>query len=258
MPLLIVSGLPSPGKKAFFLSLLDLVGKSAQVLVIAQNAVGVSVREEVSRIKSLVSNRLSTDTLVAVYAPLHIKSLRYELSSIACNLKMTMVHVFYRGEHLPGGEVQRSDLPRETDEMALVAPKGPSESFAIVQKVFETPRASDKWDAPVFTAMSPDAFGVAAEKVSLVLSTAQKRRTSCTKLIPRTIDQGYLTKTKEAIDAIISEKKKQEFISLKRIRQVEADFLHAVKVNPPPLESIPRVFSEFLDEFLKVRFDIVE
>ncbi|KAI5185506.1 protein KTI12 [Nematocida homosporus] len=262
MPLLIVSGMPSLAKKELFLGLVETFSREYSLVVVGQERIGVDSREEVSVLKAAVQNKLSMDVLVAVYAPLHMKSLRYELASLARNCSMDMAHVYYRGEFGEGGElkeleVQQACLQGSAGlglgwEFIRVDPNGEKESVVVMQRIFEKPRDGDRWDRPCLTVGLVDERmkAVVAEEVASVIKKTKKKRVSATKLIPQLDDAKYLTKVKEVINQVMDEWKQKEVVPLGVSRQAERDFLASIKMNPPQLPEVNRIFREYLEKYL--------
>lgn len=270
MPLFVLSGLPSPEKKNLFLRMASSLvarykienseGNSstlASILVVLQNAVGVNAREETARLRSLIQNNLSKQTLLMIYAPLHIKGLRYEISSSAKNMEIDTAHIHCSIAYKEGGQILGKEIENLSEikcEVIEVLPgKGGIEDFSVISRIFEVPRKTDKWDVPCFTA---DEYNIehceepALNKVWAVLHNAVKARTSSKKLISGPLNTRYLQTTKEAINEVLEEKRKVKEIPLRIARQSEIDFLNSIKMAPPAVDKIKEIYGFFLDKYL--------
>lgn len=246
-----MSGLPSQGKKKLFISVLTPLAAGYKVLVLVQNRVGTSLREEVSRMKSLIASRLTKDTLVAVYAPLHIKSVRYEISAIARSLGAEAVHLLYKSPVAETGSLLPQDLP-DSWEVVSIPTAGKAEEYDALQRVFEYPRESDKWDAPVFVATDSDAdaHALICERLLAAVTGEKKQRKCTTRLLPLQTDKEYLRTVKQTIDEVLAEKAKVTYVPLKTLRDIEEGFIQSISLNFPPLASIPSAFYAFVEAYL--------
>lgn len=262
MSLLIVSGMPSPGKKQLFLSLVEGIvrikginteNNQNKTVVVVQNDVSVRMQEEVSRVKAAVQHGLGNGSDVLVYAPMHVKSLRYEvMSSIARNSEQGVAHVYYEGMYEPGGEIEGKEVQEISRSVVFVGVTGfrEKESYKTVQEIFEIPRGRDKWDAPCFICTSPGQSEYVLEAATPLLQGQMKKRVSASKIIPQPLQQAYLDQVKSKIDKILQKHKETEDIPLKQERKIENEFLRSIKMCPPPLDKIEDVFSAYLREYL--------
>ncbi|KAI5171681.1 protein KTI12 [Nematocida sp. LUAm3] len=251
MSLLLLSGMPSEEKKKMLLFLLSSHKDTQDVLLVLQHAVGLSTREELSRIRAAVQNKLSPNMLMILYAPLHMKSIRYEISSIARNTGSTFAHIHYSGPYADNGEILDDDLLMLPEHAIVrIEPEGEAESFSVLQRIFESPRAADKWDTPCCVFSKPGAEAYALERMTAALSQGKKQRVSSSKIIPLLSDTKYLEKIKEEIDGVIEEYKQKEDISLSTTRQIERDFLNSIRISPPSIKNVRSIFSEYLQKYL--------
>ncbi|KAI5181060.1 protein KTI12 [Nematocida sp. AWRm80] len=280
-----MSGLPSEAKKSAFIDILQGIAEEykqnrqiadntsnstiSTLLIVIQNHVGESVKEEVSRLKAVLLNRLNSTTTICVYAPLHIKSLRYELSSIALGLKTDIAHVYSKYTYDSNGTITIDEIEKSLNSLNSPASEDPNsypqlkieillidqkntkiESYDVIQRIFESPRPNDKWDIPCFTLAAPNTSAAALSKVLPVLDKRAVPRTSSKKIIPIARDPLYHQKVKEIVDDVLATKKVSRYIPLKTSRQIESGFLQSVRTTPPPVSEIKRIFTEYLDSFL--------
>ncbi|KAI5133596.1 protein KTI12 [Nematocida ausubeli] len=274
MPLFILSGLPSRAKKDLFCDILQQVirkystnsGEDAEgaqektidsVLVVIQNSVSVDAKKETATMRSIIQNNLSKRVLVAIYAPLHIKGLRYEISSTAKNMGIDMAHVYCSAEYQAEGEIslpEMEEMLQGKGSMLDISTKTEkTEEFSVVSRIFETPRRADKWDAPCFIADSANikvCAETAGDKVWALLQNVVKPRTSSKKLTGGTLNTKYLQSVKEIINRVLEEKRKSTEIPLKIARQAEIDVLSSIRTTPPPLEKVQEIFLFFLEKYL--------
>ncbi|KAH9386305.1 protein KTI12 [Nematocida major] len=272
MPLFMLSGLPSPQKKALFESLLaGVLGRYKQeeteescaeragvdsVLVVLQNSVGVSAKEETARLRSVIQNRLSKRVLVVIYAPLHIKGLRYEIASVAKNMGIDAAHIYCASAYGEGGDISAKSVEAvfgsACSACEIHVGGGAVEDFAVVSRVFEKPRKADKWDSPCFTADAGNidvCAEVALEKVWSILHKTVKARTSSKRLVSSPMSTQYFQRVKECMDAVLEEKRKTADVPLKVARQSEEDFISSIKMSPPPVERVREIYAFFLDKY---------
>lgn len=292
MPLLIVSGLPSPQKKALFHSLLSglikkykglekkedadaicpgpirsnskiehkIEQKDSSVdsfLVILQNTVSVDAKEETAKMRSIIQNKLNKKVLVLIYAPLHIKGLRYEIASAAKNMEIDTAHIYCAAEYKEGGSIEEEEIEslygKECSVLKVHGNKEKTEDFKTVSRIFEKPRKSDKWDSPCLvveenTADACHAIGI--EKAWEVMQKPVKARVSSKKLISGPLDTKYLQKVKEIISEVVEEKKKTASIPLMATRQAEIDFINSIHISSPPIKKIKEIYTSFLEKYL--------
>ncbi|EIJ87219.1 protein KTI12 [Nematocida parisii] len=278
MPLFILSGLPSIEKKDLFCNILaqlarkytmektggdpvDVSGEALStidsVLVVLQNSVGVNAKEETAKMRSIIQNKLSKRVLVAIYAPLHIKGLRYEIASTAKNMGIDTAHIYCSAGYNEGGEISVEEIEGilgVSGTAADISTKtGKTEEFSVVSRIFEIPRRVDKWDAPCFIAddanikMCNDS---ALERVWCLLHNVVKPRTSSKKLMGAPLNTKYLQNVKEVVNKVLEEKRRTTQVPLKISRQAEIDFLSSIRATPPPIEKVSEIFSFFLEKYL--------
>ncbi|KAI5188979.1 protein KTI12 [Nematocida minor] len=282
-----LSGLPSPQKKTLFHFLLaELIkaykGAHSQktsnsgsleepcekrteddpcaidsVLVVLQNAVGVNAREETAKMRSIIQNKLSKRVLVLIYAPLHIKGLRYEISSTAKNMGIDTAHVYCAAGYQEGGEIRAEEVENmhreECSAVEVHAGGEKTETFEVVSRIFEKPRKTDKWDTPCFVVDAENinmCAQAALEKACAVMQKSVRPRTSSKKLIAGPLNTEYLQKVKEIISSVLEEKKKTRNIPLKISRQAEIDFISSIQMTPPPVEKTKEIYAFFLEKYL--------
>jgi len=252
MPLFVLSGMPCEEKAALFVRLVSELEKRYPVQVVLQNAVGENTREETSRIKAEVANRTRKDVLVAVCAPLHIKSIRYEIFSAAKNVQMEMCHVYYKGEDRRAKELKKEDFSGET-EVTEISVEGKAESSEVLKRIFEVPKKSDTWDFPTASVSSADVTEALLEEVQAALEKQQKKRVSSTKLFPQKVDQGYVGRIKEEIAKVIAEEKEKRYLPLRVAREAELNFLGCIRTNPPDLSHARAIFKKFLEDSIRMQ-----
>lgn len=289
MPLLMLSGLPSPQKKALFQSLLaglaekyrllktqSLVHSSSQkkkenaeestedsvssiesILVVLQNAVGINAREETARMRSIIQNNLSKKVLVLIYAPLHIKGLRYEIASTAKNMGIDTAHIYCATEYQEGGGIKAADIEEMHGKECVVSEihpaEGRTEDFSTISRIFEKPRRSDKWDDPCFVLEGynkDECTTVSVEKAWEVMQKTVKARVSSKKLISGPLNTKYLQRVKEVIGEVLEEKRKTSYIPLKVSRQAEIDFISSIQMAAPPIEKVKDIYASFLERYM--------
>ncbi|KAI5190903.1 protein KTI12 [Nematocida sp. AWRm77] len=273
MPLLALSGVSSLKKTEMFLHLVNRLKEDYKVLLVVQKDVGVEIKEEVATLRSLVQNRLRKDVLVAICAPLHMKSLRYEIFSIAKNMGIEYAHIVHNessiqteeenrkesGAGAGAGDDNRTNKSGFFEDMGSlfetieIASRGEVESTSVLRRIFEAARRNDKWDCPVFctteSCLSEGALGL----VKASLQKAQKVRTSSTKIMPQHLDPTYLDKAKKQMDEAMHIYKAQESsldISLKTARDIEGRFLSLLKAKPHPVETIKERYYGFISEYM--------
>lgn len=254
MPLFALSGLPSRAKNELFGSLVGQIKQEYRVVVVVQNAVGENTQEEVSQLRAVVQNRLRKDVLLAVLAPLHLKSLRYEIFSTAKNMGIEYCQVLHTGQLQGEAALQAGEFPPieqlEGYEIIEVAPKGPLESLPVLRRIFEPPRRGDKWDCPVFTTGAASLPEGSLGVIRGALQLEQKVRQSCLKIMPQHLDPTYLDRAKEQIKAALEEYRETAPVSLKDAREMEGSFLSVLKAKPQPIASIKKQFAAFILEYL--------
>lgn len=260
MPLLLVSGLPSREKTEFTLALCARLRAEKKILLVAQGLPAMDSRVCTSRIKSILTHRLGEDRILVVDAPLHVKSLRYEISAIARNKRSPLAHILFDPQGGQGGgeDGPVPDLPSAglgEDEVICVreerrmSPEEAREARLCVARTFERPRPADKWDYPQLVCSS--AADLDERRIGLIASSlrlATVRNAACTKLVPQLHDPHYLSEVKSMVNIVMDSRP----LSTKERREIENAFFSSVRSKPLPLASVPQVLADFIGKYLEL------
>lgn len=254
MSLILFSGVPCAEKNILLAELLWKLGERP-VAVIDHVMPVANGKVALARIKSLVTNMLSDSAALVVNAPLSIKSLRYELYSIARNKKCSFVHLFVDSAEecvrVPPSETgdtgagEAKDWEKLPIKRVVVREEGLSieESLRMLRGTFELPRPADKWDYPQLSP-STDALTL---RDAISLRGAQRKAT--TKLVPESTDMNYAQKVKRIVDKVLGE---QENVPLKQRRDIEEMFIGSIKAKPISLSGTEEAFRGFLASFMRL------